>query len=185
LAFNHCFLRARLDALRKIGLCAYGDGGYRLKDGWADALNANGRYNAFLAAREALRYTPREAFRLYSGDAGKIAGKVTKVYRTDGDASDNHAVVLEALDGKAYFVPLFKAPEAWDKGERKPLAEGDFLAIQPRENQKGRLTPSMYKTGERSLRRLAAAGKHTGPLAAEIAAGKDRASEKTRSKKND
>ena len=169
---------ARLESLRSLKLCKYENGGYKLAAKWDDNLKANGRYNAFLKARGALRYTPQSSLRVYSGESGEIAGRVARIYRTDGDASDNHAVVVEALNGKAFFVPLFKAPEAWEsKGVKTPLKEGDLLTIKPRENQKGRLTPSLIKTDEQTLRRLVKAHKYTGPLAAEIAAGKERGNE--------
>ena len=169
----------RLESLRALKLCKYENGGYKLTAKWDDNLKANGRYNAFLKARGALRYAPQSSLRVYSGESGEITGRVAKIYRTDGDASDNHAVVVEALNGRAYFVPLFKAPEAWEsKGVKTPLKEGDLLTIKPLQNQKGRLTPSLIKTDEQALRRLVKTNKYTGPLAAEIAAaGTERGNE--------
>jgi hypothetical protein len=130
---------ARLEFLRKLKLCTYKDGGYRLAPRWEDDLAANGRYNVFLKAREALPLPA--ALRVYSGADGFITGRVFKVYRTDEDASDNHAVLIETRDGRAFFIPLFRAPEITDRNGKRPVQEGETLSVTPRENQRGRLTP--------------------------------------------
>ena len=166
-------IRVRMDALCKLKLCTYKDGGYKLKDGWGEDLKANGRYNAYLKARDELRYTPAHSLRVYSGETKYLTGKVTKVYRLDGDASDNHAAVVESIDGKAFFVPFFKQPEAWEKGIKTQLKEGDYITLKPRQSQKGRLTPTIFKTDAQTLRRLVKSNKYRGALAAEISAGKE------------
>jgi hypothetical protein len=136
---------ARLENLRKMNLAAYRDGAYRLSPNWKEDLQANGRYNAFLDARSGLRYSDPANLKIYSGEQGTVTGKATKVYRTDGDASDNHAVIIEALDGRAYFVPLFKRPVAYEGKNKSYLKEGEFVTLKPLENQKGRLTPMLFK----------------------------------------
>jgi hypothetical protein len=154
-------IAVRLETLRKLKLCAYENGGYTMDKNWEEDLKANGRYNAFLKAREELQYTDPSLMKIYSGKEGLITGKVTKVYRTDGDASDNHAVVIESLDGKsAWFVPLFKAPEMLTGNmttkksedgemitvkEKARLKEGELVSIKTYESQKGRLTPVIFK----------------------------------------
>ena len=139
---------ARLEALRKLNLCRYEAGSYRLNSGWEENLKANGRYNTFLKVREELG-APN--LRVYSGEAGRIAGRVMKVFRVDGDASDNHAVVVKSSEGKAWFIPLFKQPELRDGAARSALKEGELVSIQTYKSQKGRLTPLIYKAQERAM----------------------------------
>ena len=138
-------IMTRLENLRKINLCVYKDGAYRLSPAWEEDLKANGRYNAFLQARTMLEHTAPSNLKLYSGEMGMLTGKVTKIFRTDDDASDNHAVVIECLDGMAYFVPLFKKPDMYDNKEKTRLKEGEVVSLKPLENQRGRLTPYFFK----------------------------------------
>ena len=158
----------RLENLRKMNLCIYKDGGYKLSPTWEDDLRANGRYNAFLQARTTLKYTDQANLKLYSGEMGMITGKVTKIFRTDDDASDNHAVIIEALDGKAYFVPLFKKPEMYEGKAKTKLNEGELITIKPLANQKGRLTPFFFKREDWQVRKEIQKNGYTGGLAAEI-----------------
>jgi hypothetical protein len=59
----------RLDHLVKTGLAsAAPGGGYRLKDGWEETLQAAGRYNCYLKAGEALRFSDKAALGVYSPD---------------------------------------------------------------------------------------------------------------------
>jgi hypothetical protein len=160
----------RLEYLRKLKLCVYEKGGYKLSPRWEDNLKTNGRYNSFLKARTLLRYSSPSNLRLFSGLEGSITGKVVKVYRTDGDASDNHAVVIEGLNGKAYFVPLFKKPELRDGEKRIDLREGDFISVRTYETQRGRLTPVMVKREDWQVRNEIKKGGFTGSLAAEVMA---------------
>ena len=108
---------------------------------------------------------------LFRSEHGTVTGKVTSVYRTDGDASNAHAVVVECPDGKAYFIPTLKAPEIHDgNGRRHPPGEGDTVTVKTRENQRGRLTPVFLKAGVRET---------IGVAAMNIAANKNRAQRKT------
>jgi hypothetical protein len=144
----------RLENLRKLGMCTYVDGAYQLSPSWDEDLRANGRYNTFLKARSELQYADPSKLKVYSGEHGIITGKVTKIYRTDDDASDNHAVVIEGLDGKtAYFVPLFKAPVLHDGKEKTRLKEGEMVSIKTYESQRGRLTPVIFKQKESQTRK--------------------------------
>jgi hypothetical protein len=136
----------RLENLRKLGLCTYDKGAYHLSKQWEDDLRANARYNTFLAARSELKYTDPSKLKVYTGEHGTITGKVTKIYRLEDDASDNHAVVIESPDGKsAFFVPLFKAPMLHDGKEKTRLKEGEMVSIKTYESQRGRLTPVIFK----------------------------------------
>jgi hypothetical protein len=156
---------ARLEYLRRVKLCVYEGGGYKLAARWEADLTANGRYNAFLKAREGLQYTQASRLRVYAGEAGAVTGRVTKIYRTDGDASDNHAVVLETLDGRAYFIPLMRKPEAYAGKEKAPVAEGDFLTVKAPPSQRGRLAPVMFPRDLKQARREIKKGNIAGKLA--------------------
>jgi hypothetical protein len=165
LTFNRGRILHRLEHLRSLSLCVYKDGGYKLSPRWEEDLRANGRYNAFLKAREDLIYTDTAQMKVYTGAQGQISGKVTKVFRTDEDASDNHAVIIESLDGKAYFVPLFRQPEVRNKDTKTPLAEGEYVTLKTYESQKGRLTPVIFKKDIRALKKEIKKGTITGKLA--------------------
>ena len=159
---------ARIETLKKLKLCTYENGGYVFKKDWQDDLRANGRYNAFLKAREELKYTDPSLMKVYTGEQGVVTGKVTKIYRTDDDASDNHAVVLEGIDGKAYFVPLLKKPELHDGKEKSLLREGELVAIKAYQSQRGRLTPLFFKMDLKSAQKEIKKDGHSGALADEI-----------------
>ncbi|MCL2382427.1 MAG: DUF3363 domain-containing protein [Treponema sp.] len=161
-------LLTRLEHLKRMNLCAYKDGGYKMSSGWEEDLRANGRYNTFLAARSALRYSGPETMSLFSGKQGQIAGKVTKVYRADGDTSDNHVVILEGLDGKAYFVPLFRKPEVKDGQRKWELREGEMITVKTYESQKGRLTPFMFRLDHERARKEIRKNNYAGNLALEV-----------------
>jgi len=158
----------RLENLRKLGMCTYDNGAYRLSSQWEENLRANARYNTFLTARSELKYADPSKLKIYTGEHGIITGKVTKIYRLEDDASDNHAVVIESEDGKsAYFVPLFKAPEMLTgnsktilkdgklivEREKIRLREGETVSIKTYASQKGRLTPVIFKHEEAQFRK--------------------------------
>lgn len=144
----------RLENLRKLGLCVYDNGAYNLSAQWEDDLRANSRYNKFLEARSELKYADPSKLKVYTGEHGTITGKVTKIYKLDDDASDNHAVVIESLDGKsAYFVPLLKSPVLHDGNLKSRLKEGETVSIKTYESQRGRLTPVIFKNNSRGSNR--------------------------------
>jgi hypothetical protein len=125
----------RLEHLRSLGLCTFNDGQYSFVPEWEKLLRTNGRYNAFLSARASLVYTNERKFELYDGSQGKVSGIVTKVLKTD-EVSDNHALVLESINGSAYFIPLFYKPK---------IASGQTIEVVPEKNQRGRLTPTLNR----------------------------------------
>jgi hypothetical protein len=171
---------ARLDNLRKLKLCEFAGGGYKLAPRWREDLQANGRYNCFLQARSLLRFTTPSRLKLYAGSPETITGSVTKIFRIDGDASDNHAVVIEGIDGRAYFVPLFKKPEIKDGGIKVPLAEGELVTIKAFENQRGRLTPAIFKREIKSVRTEIRKNGYTGTCAETLLSGRGQDREVTR-----
>ena len=140
----------RLENLRKMNLCTYTDGGYKLSPRWEEDLRANARYNTFLAARSQLQYSAPANLKVFSGKHGVVTGKATKIYRPQDDTSNNHAVIIECLDGRAFFVPLLKAPQmivksGYEGKEKVELKEGEMVSINTYETQHGRLTPVIFK----------------------------------------
>jgi hypothetical protein len=158
---------ARLETLRKLGLCTYENNGYTLKSNWHEDLKANSRYNTFLRAREGLQYADAAAMKIYAGEQGLVTGMVTKIYRPDDDSSDNHAVILETLDGKAFFIPFLKMPEIYDKKSKSPLKEGEMITLKTYKSQKGRLTPVLFKREVRSIQKEIKQNNYSGKLASE------------------
>lgn len=123
----------RLDHLRDLELCRFDGAQYIFKKNWTDTLRANGRYNSYLEAQTQLKYTDRQNLKLYGEASGVVQGKISKIYMTD-EQSNSHAILLEAIDGNAYFVPFFKKPKS---------SVGDHIKITPVKNQKGRLYPQI------------------------------------------
>jgi len=169
---------ARIENLRKMGMCSYSDGAYRFSPQWEENLRANGRYNTFLTARTQLHYSDQSSLKVFSGADGVVTGRVTRIYRPEDDTSNNHAVIIEGLDGKAYFVPLLKAPEVITRTgygaapERAKLQEGELVRINTRENQHGRLTPFIYRQDAGSAQGEIRRNNYTGALAIEINTGR-------------
>jgi hypothetical protein len=122
----------RLDHLRNLGVCAWNGSAYVLQPDWEDTLKTIGKYNAFMHAKTQLAYTSEHNLTVYTSAMGTKTGRVTKIYQTD-EVSDNHAVVVESIDGNAYFIPLFARPA---------VREGDTIRVIPEKNQRGRLRPS-------------------------------------------
>ena len=163
----------RIENLRKMGLCSYRDGAYHFSPKWEEDLRANGRYNTFLAARSQLRYTDQRNLQVYSGEHGVVTGRVTKIFRPEDDFSNNHAVIIEGLDGRAYFVPLLKAPEMYAEtgsgsNEKIKLREGELVRIKTYQNQHGRLTPVISRQESKYALREIKSNNYSGALASEI-----------------
>jgi hypothetical protein len=69
-------------------------------------------------------------------------GVVSKVYTIGDDESRSHAVLLESVDGKAYFIPLLDKPD---------VKEGQFVKVTPARGQNGRLAPDFAEVKEKHL----------------------------------
>lgn len=131
----------RLDHLMDLQLCRYENDKYLFIQEWDKKLRTNGRYNAFLSARKELKYTREQNLVLYDGSKGVISGVVTKIYKTD-EVSDNHAILLESIDGNAYFIPMFQKPK---------IKIGGGIQVIPQKNQRGRLTPTIENRTKEEL----------------------------------
>ena len=134
-------LLKRLDHLQTLGLCTYKDDKYLFTQSWENTLRTNGRYNAFIGSRKELKHTNEQNLKLYDGTQGKVSGVITKIYKTD-EVSDNHAILLEGIDGNAYFIPLFWKPD---------VRKGENVEIVPEKNQRGRLSPKVYKKSQEDI----------------------------------
>jgi hypothetical protein len=69
-------------------------------------------------------------------------GVVSKVYTIGEEDSRSHAVLLEGIDGKAYFIPLLDKPD---------VKEGQFVKMMPGKSQTGRLTPVFTEANGKHL----------------------------------
>jgi hypothetical protein len=109
-------------------------GRFYLEKGWRNKLKAQGRYNAFLAARRELRFTVPYNLEQYDGETGVIEGQVTKLYTMNDEDRWNHAVLVENRNrGRAWYVPLYYEPD------RRLL--GAAIRCRARKNEKGQLRP--------------------------------------------
>ena len=135
-------LLTRLEHLHTMGLCKRDGKKYIFEKDWIDTLKNVGRYNVYLDARNELHYTSKYDYTLFRPEEKNASGIVTKVYRMQED-SDANAVVVESIDGMAYFIPLYK---------KAPVREGDTVRVEMVQNQKGRLTPRFEKVSEAELR---------------------------------
>ena len=129
-------LGRRLAHLVDLKIAAISGGNVYLEKGWADTLKALGRYNTFLEARSHLEKTDGKDLRLYNSDMGKIQGKVRYAYMmNDEDVWNNAYIIEDENSGKAWYVPLFK--------DTTHKLVGSTVSIEPKPNQKGKLTPTI------------------------------------------
>lgn len=128
------YMGRRLDFLKTKGLAQFKDGKYILDKKWEEILVNTGRYNSFLEAREQLQWTDKANLELFSG-AGKIKGRITRLYSMNEEWQHNNGLLVEDGKGKAWFVPLFNPPPARLAG--KPVV------IENVANSKGLLTPNI------------------------------------------
>lgn len=140
---NRELLLSRLSHLSKMGLCTYNEKKYVFEHNWQETLRNQGRYNVYLGAREKLRYTSKYDFKLFTSEDKIKRGIITRVYRMQED-SDANAAVMEGIDGKAYFIPLYK---------KASVRYGDMVSVEALPNQKGRLTPVFNKITQEELKR--------------------------------
>ncbi len=108
---------SRLCHLEELGLARRRRGSrelYDLQKGWAGKLHTVGRHSSFLKAWKELLSSKRISLELFDTKGGKqIEGKVTKVFRMNYEESWDNAVVVEnEAMKKAWFVPLYREPDA-------------------------------------------------------------------------
>jgi len=99
---------ARLKFLQEIGLAHREGQDYQLAANWQDSLEVSRRFASFLAAAKQLKFTPPSLLRLYSPERdGRIVGRVSAIGRID-ELSNNNYVLLETIDGRAFYVPILR-----------------------------------------------------------------------------
>jgi hypothetical protein len=150
---------ARLEHFRKIGICKFVNGNYKLAPRWQEELKANGRYNTYLDAKKKLRWSPPSKLKVYSGEHGKVAGRISKIYKTDDGNSLNYAVLLEGVNGRAYYVPFMKEPRA---------KEGDTVMILSSKKHTGRLNAGIIPLNEKEMQKIIRQNNYEGVLAKNI-----------------
>jgi hypothetical protein len=150
---------ARLEHLRSIGLCRFVNGNYKLEPRWEEELKANGRYNTYLDSKKRLQWTLPSKLKVYSGEDGKITGKISKIYKIDNGNSFNYAVLVEGVNGKAYYVPLMKEPR---------VKEGDLVSLNSSRSHTGRLTNGLVGINEKEMQKIIRQNNYNGALAQNI-----------------
>ncbi len=112
---------SRLKFLLEIGLVQKNGKEYRFLPDWEESLAISRRFASYLEATRQLKFTPRSLLRLYSPERdGRIVGHVSAIGLID-ELSTNNYLLVETIDGRAFYVPLYKRP--------KGIAPGDSIAL--------------------------------------------------------
>jgi len=112
---------ARLRFLVEVGLASREGIEYRISPRWEESLAVSRRFTSFLEAARKLEFTPQSMLRLYSPNRdGRIVGRVSAVGLID-ELSTNNYLLIETIDGKAFYVPLYRKPRG--------IAAGDSIAL--------------------------------------------------------
>ena len=134
--FSGTRLGRRLAHLVDLGIAVVQRGNVYLEENWTDTLRSLGRYNTFIQARAHLRDTYGRELELYKSEMGRIQGKVRYAYMMNDEGIWNNAYVIEKENsGKAWYVPLYK--------NTTHKLVGSTVEIEPKPNQRGKLTPSI------------------------------------------
>lgn len=139
---------ARLKFLEEVGLVHREGRDYHLAANWQDSLEVSRRFASYLGAAKQLKFTPPSLLRLYSPEKdGRIVGRVSAIGRID-ELSSNNYVLLESIDGRAFYVPLLRKPQGISVGDSiammKSLEAGSTVRGKHRPSQSGR--PSTVST---------------------------------------
>jgi hypothetical protein len=112
---------ARLKFLEEVGLVHREGREYHLAANWQESLEASRRFASYLEAARQLKFTPPSLLRLYSpGKDGRIVGRVSAIGRID-ELSNNNYILLETIDGRAFYIPLLRRPRG--------ISVGDTIAL--------------------------------------------------------
>ena len=125
---------ARLTFLVKVGLASREGRGYRLSPRWEESLAVSRRFTSYLEAARQLKFTPQSMLQLYSPDRdGRIVGRLSAVGLID-ELSTNNYLLVETIDGRAFYVPLYRKPRG--------IKVGDSIALMKVPHQESREIPS-------------------------------------------
>lgn len=108
---------ARLKFLVDVGFAEKEGTLYRISPRWEESLAVSRRFTSYLEAARQLKFTPQSMLRLYSPDRdGRIVGRVNAVGLID-ELSTNNYLLIETIDGRAFYVPLFRKPRGIKVGD--------------------------------------------------------------------
>ena len=120
---------ARLKFLVDVGFAEKEGTLYRISPRWEESLAVSRRFTSYLEAARQLKFTPQSMLRLYSPDRdGRIVGRVSAVGLID-ELSTNNYLLIETIDGRAFYVPLFRKPRG--------IKVGDSIALMKVPRQEG------------------------------------------------
>jgi hypothetical protein len=112
---------ARLKFLEEVGVVHREGRDYHLAPNWKGSLEASRRFASFLEAARQLKFTPPSLLWLYSPEKdGRIVGRVSAIGRID-ELSNNNYILLESIDGRAFYIPLLRRPHG--------ISVGDTIAL--------------------------------------------------------
>ena len=112
---------ARLKFLEEVGLAEREGMEYRVFKDWEKSLAISRRFASYLGASRQLKFTPPSLLRLYSPERdGRIVGRLSAIGLID-ELSTNNYLVVETIDGRAFYVPLYRKPHG--------LAVGDSIVL--------------------------------------------------------
>ena len=139
---------ARLKFLEEVGLVHREGRDYHLAANWQESLEVSRRFASYLGAAKQLKFTPPSLLRLYSPEKdGRIVGRVSAIGRID-ELSNNNYILLESIDGRAFYVPLLRRPQGISVGDSiammKSLEAGSTARGKHPSSQSGR--PSTAST---------------------------------------
>lgn len=143
---NDIMLR-RLCCLANMGLARKYSGHipaiFYLEKGWKEKLKNIGRYNTFLSARSALRYTTACNLERYTMETGSVKGIITQRFVMDDEGIWNNAIVIENRKlNKAWYVPLSMKPDE--------ALLGTAVECSLEKSQNGKLRPSLRSFSHRN-----------------------------------
>jgi hypothetical protein len=112
---------SRLKFLEEVGLARREGGCYQLSSDWEESLNTSRRFMSYLEAAKKLQFTSQSLLRLYSPERdGRIVGRVSAIGLID-ELSTNNYLLVETIDGRAFYVPLYR--------RARGIAVGDSIAL--------------------------------------------------------
>ncbi len=115
---------------------------YRISPRWEDSLAVSRRFSSYLEAARQLKFTPQSLLQLYSPHRnGRIVGRVSAVGLVD-ELSTNNYLLIETIDGRAFYVPLFRKPRG--------IKVGDSIVLMKIPHREGEVI--LQGTGEMSLK---------------------------------
>ena len=108
---------ARLKFLEEVGLAHREGTEYQVSPDWKESLNISRRFISYLEAARQLKFTPQSLLRLYSPEKdGRIVGRVSAIGLID-ELSNNNYLLIETIDGRAFYVPLYRKPRGITVGD--------------------------------------------------------------------